>query len=62
MEEGTTYFLCLIASTLGGTLDLMVQRVTGLASPPSGIATGDGAWRLSLAFPMGHDDDVGGSV
>jgi hypothetical protein len=50
-EEGTAYFLYLIGSTTEGTLDLMVQRATGLASPPSGVATGDGGLADESGLP-----------
>lgn len=42
LEEGAAHFVYLIGSMSEDTLDLMVQRMTGLASAPSGIATGDG--------------------
>jgi hypothetical protein len=42
LEDGTAYYLYLIGSSEEATLDLMVQPVTGLASAPSGVATGLG--------------------
>lgn len=52
LEEGSAYFLYLIGSDSEGTLDLMVQRATGLASPPSGVATGDGGLAAQSGGPL----------
>jgi hypothetical protein len=42
LEEGTAIFVYLIGSADERTLDLMVQRLRGVGSPPSGVPTGDG--------------------
>jgi Domain of unknown function (DUF4397) len=51
LEEGSAYFLYLIGSTEGQTLDLMVQRLGGLQSAPSGVATGEAGLAAQDDFP-----------
>lgn len=51
LEEGTAYYLYLIGSSTEATLDLMVQRVTGVESAPSGVATGLGGLAAQPVFP-----------
>jgi hypothetical protein len=51
LAEGSAYFLYLVGSATEGTLDLMVQRVAGLASPPGSIQTGSGGMAAPAGFP-----------
>jgi hypothetical protein len=51
LEEGTAYFLYLIGSAQGETLDVMVQQVDGLQSGPTGVATGNGGLAETPGFP-----------
>jgi Domain of unknown function (DUF4397) len=51
-EEGTAYFVYLIGSSVEETLDLMVQRVRGLHSGPSGVQTGYGGLSAEGGFPV----------
>jgi uncharacterized protein DUF4397 len=53
LEDGTAYYLYLIGSSTEANLDLMVQRVTGLESSPSEVATGLGGLATDPMFPSG---------
>lgn len=51
LEEGSAYYLYLIGSTTEANLAVMVQRVGGLESGPSGVATGLGGLAAEPSFP-----------
>jgi hypothetical protein len=52
LEEGAAYFVYLIGSSAEETLDLMVQRIRGLHSAPSGVQTGDGGVAAEAGLPV----------
>jgi hypothetical protein len=52
LEEGVAQIVFVVGSAEDDSLDLMLQTVSGLHSPPSGVLTGGGGLGASPGFPM----------
>jgi hypothetical protein len=50
-QEGAAYFLYLIGSNEDQTLDVMVEAVSGVQTPPSGVDTGHGGLAAEDGLP-----------
>jgi hypothetical protein len=51
LQEGVAYFVYLIGSNEDGTLDFMVQAVSGAHTSPAGVATGIGGLAATPGVP-----------
>lgn len=51
LEEGVAQIVYVVGSAGSGNLELMLQSVRGLHSPPSGVLTGDGGLGAEPLFP-----------
>jgi hypothetical protein len=52
LSEGTAQIVYAVGSLEGESLDVMIQTISGLASSPSGVLTGDGGSAGTPHFPL----------
>lgn len=52
LEDGTAYLVYAVGSAEEGTLDLLVQTVSGIGSTPGGAPAGDSGLAADATFPL----------